>query len=131
METAVIAPTLMSVDQNPAQVSEPVAANYGANLSEDAAAFSQSLDRVSAAQNVQEPSAVTEALFAPLDFINNEAKGLAEYAQSAMVSGNELTPSEVVTLSVRSQEFMFYSQLTSNVANRTADGLQQLFRQQG
>ena len=130
METAGISPTLTSIDQNLAQDSEPVSASYAANLSEDAAAFSQSLDRVSATQSVQEPSAVTEALFAPLDFINNEAKELAAYAQSAIESGNELTPSEIVTLTTRSQEFMFYSQLTSNVANRTADGLQQLFRQQ-
>ena len=79
---------------------------------------------------MQSPSAVTEAVFAPLDFINNEAKELAAYAQSAIESGNELTPSEIVTLTTRSQEFMFYSQLTANVANRTADGLQQLFRQQ-
>lgn len=130
METAGISPSLASIDQNPAQGGEPVSASYAANLSEDAAAFSQSLDRVSATQSVQEPSAVTEALFAPLDFINNEAKELAAYAQSAIESGNELTPSEIVTLTTRSQEFMFYSQLTSNVANRTADGLQQLFRQQ-
>jgi hypothetical protein len=29
------------------------------------------------------------------------------------------------------QEFMFQAQLTSNIANRSADGVQQLFRQQG
>ncbi len=51
-------------------------------------------------------------------------------ASKQKLKGNELTPSEIVTLTTRSQEFMFYSQLTSNVANRTADGLQQLFRQQ-
>jgi hypothetical protein len=37
----------------------------------------------------------------------------------------------MIMLSVRCQEFMFHCQLTSNVANRTSDGLQQLFRQQG
>jgi len=42
-----------------------------------------------------------------------------------------LTESVEVSLTVQSQKFMFHSQLTANVANRTADGVQQLFRQQG
>lgn len=130
METGLTTPALVTAD--PTAVTEPttVNASYGVNLSEDAAAFAQSLDRVSGVKPVEPTSAVTEALFAPLDFINDEAKSLAEYAENAIQSGNELSPSEIVTLTTRSQEFMFYSQLTSNVANRTADGLQQLFRQQ-
>ncbi|ASJ70501.1 hypothetical protein [Granulosicoccus antarcticus] len=129
METGLVSPsfltTAVGTDNDSAKV------GYGVNLSQDAAAFAESLERVAAPEAIQEPSAVTEALFAPLDFINNEAKELAAYAQNAIESDNELTPSEIVTLTTRSQEFMFYSQLTSNVANRTADGLQQLFRQQG
>ena len=73
---------------------------------------------------------MTKAMFAPLEHLNTEAAGLTEYARDAVASGNELTPSEIVSLTARSQEFMFHAQLTSNVANRTADGLQQLFRQQ-
>jgi len=71
-----------------------------------------------------------KTMMEPLDHINKEAEGLIEYAQTAIESGNELSPSEIVMLTAKSQEFMFHSQLTSNVANRTADGLQQLFRQQ-
>ena len=41
-----------------------------------------------------------------------------------------MTPGEMVMLTVRAQEFLFHSQLTANIANRTSDGLQQLFRQQ-
>jgi len=41
-----------------------------------------------------------------------------------------MTPGEMVMLSVKCHEFMFHCQLTSNAANRTSDGLQQLFRQQ-
>ena len=41
-----------------------------------------------------------------------------------------MSPGEMVMLTVRCQEFMFHCQLTSNIANRTSDGLQQLFRQQ-
>jgi len=59
------------------------------------------------------------------------AQALSDYAKSAVASGNELTPGEIVNLTVQSQKFMFHSQLTANVANRSADGIQQLFRQQG
>ncbi len=105
-----------------------VQAGYGAELGSDTALFSESLMRVDGAES--QTSAVTQAMFEPLDFLNSEARELVEYAQSAVESGNELTPSEIVSLTARSQEFMFHAQLTANVANRTADGMQQLFRQQ-
>ena len=41
-----------------------------------------------------------------------------------------MTPGDMVSLTMRCQEFMFHCQLMSNIANRTSDGLQQLFRQQ-
>ena len=129
METGIVSPALLQTDLASADTGT-INVGYGANLSEDAAAFAQSLERVGQVEAVEPPSAVAEAMFAPLDFINEEAKSLADFATNAIESGNELTPSEIVTLTTRSQEFMFYSQLTSNVANRTADGLQQLFRQQ-
>lgn len=55
---------------------------------------------------------------------------LSSLAQAAYDEGRALTPSEMVLLTVKCHEFMFHCQLTSNVANRTSDGLQQLFRQQ-
>jgi imidazole glycerol phosphate synthase subunit HisF len=66
----------------------------------------------------------------PLDHINAEAASLGKDARAASVSGQDLTPGELVNLTVRCQEFMFHCQLTSNIANRTSEGLQQLFRQQ-
>jgi len=66
----------------------------------------------------------------PLDHINAEAASLGQDARAAAASGQELTPGELVNLTVRCQEFMFHCQLTSNIANRTSEGLQQLFRQQ-
>lgn len=105
---------------------------YNVNLSSDVVGFADSLERANTipAPVKVEPSAMAEALFAPLEYINQEAGALVEYAQNAVASGNELSPSEVVMLTARSQEFMFHSQLTANVANRTAEGLQTLFRQQ-
>ena len=113
-------------------VSEPVSIGYGATLSEDAAAFEASMasaqQRASGSESVNE---IARAAFEPLDYINKEAQALSDYAKSAVASGNELTPGEIVNLTVQSQKFMFHSQLTANVANRSADGIQQLFRQQG
>jgi hypothetical protein len=66
-----------------------------------------------------------------LDKVNGEAKSVADYAKSIQASGGEMTPGEIVQLTMRCQEFMFHCQLTSNIANRSSDGVQQLFRQQG
>jgi hypothetical protein len=55
---------------------------------------------------------------------------LSNDAGLAQAAVREMSPGQIVTLTVRCQEFMFHCQLMSNIANRTADGLQQLFRQQ-
>lgn len=78
-----------------------------------------------------EVSRVMGGLFDTLDGVDRQAKSIADYARSAEASGGELTPGEIVNLTMRCQEFMFQCQLTSNIANRSADGVQQLFRQQG
>ncbi len=76
------------------------------------------------------PSAIKNML-SQLDKVNGEAKSVTDYAKTAEASGGELTPGEVVQLTMRCQEFMFHCQLTSNIANRSSDGIQQLFKQQG
>ncbi|MEY4561538.1 MAG: hypothetical protein RLZZ618_815 [Pseudomonadota bacterium] len=81
-------------------------------------------------QPVKEVSQAMQAVARPLEFVNNEAASIAELARGAMATDNTMSPGEMVMLSVRCQEFMFHCQLTSNVANRASDGLQQLFRQQ-
>lgn len=124
-----ISPAVLSPDAV-APTTSTVEVGYGANMSGDAAQFAESLERADQSARVAEPSATAEAMLAPLEYIDGEARRLIDYAQTAVESGNELTPSEIVMLTARSQEFMFHSQLTSNIANRTADGLQQLFRQQ-
>jgi hypothetical protein len=60
-----------------------------------------------------------------------QAKSVSDYATTSEASGGQLTPGEIVQLTMKCQEFMFQCQLTSNIANRSADGVQQLFRQQG
>jgi hypothetical protein len=111
----------------------------------DVAAFDRALTRAQSAnqqgyavggvtvqaQNVQRaPGAGIQALFKPLEHINAEASALSTQANTALTEGRALTPSEMVLMTVKCHEFMFHCQLTSNVANRTSDGLAQLFRQQ-
>ena len=113
-----------------------VSAGYGVSLT-DLSGFSDALSRAQAGgPGVLEPQAVSaasesmQALFKPLEHINAEAASLHEHAEAAMAAGTEMTPGEMVMLTVRAHEFLFHSQLTANVANRASDGLQQLFRQQ-
>lgn len=77
-----------------------------------------------------EVSPALRGVFDRLAQVDGQARSLAEEAEKAQLSGGEFTPGEMVMLSVRSHEFMFHAQLTSNMANRTSDGLSQLFRQQ-
>jgi len=115
-----------------------VNAGYGVSLT-DVAAFEQAITRAQAAGGpgvtvqaapVQAPGHAMQALFRPLEHINVEASTLSAQASSAAEGGRSLTPGEMVMLTVKCHEFMFHCQLTANAANRTSDGLQQLFRQQ-
>jgi len=117
-------------------------AGYGASLN-DVANFEQALDRargnaaqglpagpvtVTPLQGPAAPGQTMQAIFRPLEHINGEASTLSSLAAAA--DGRAMTPGEMVQLTVKCHEFMFHCQLTANVANRTSDGLQQLFRQQ-
>ena len=66
-----------------------------------------------------------------LERVNGESADLAAQAKAIEAHGANVTPGEMIMLTVRCNEFMFHCQLTSNIANRSSDGLQQLFRQQG
>lgn len=65
------------------------------------------------------------------DNLNVEASGLQDAAVRTQDAGDSLTPGEMITLTMRCDEFMFHCELTSNVASRSSDSLQQLFREQG
>jgi hypothetical protein len=39
-------------------------------------------------------------------------------------------PGDMLMMTMKAQEFMFHCELTSNVANRSSEGVQQLFREQ-
>ena len=79
------------------------------------------------------PSSAAPALqtmLEPLQSLNDKGSDIGLHAE-AMTSGNgELTPSDMVTLTMEAHEFLFRAEITANVANRSSDGIQQLFRQQ-
>lgn len=99
----------------------------------DVTSFQSSLTAAAGASGVGGPDALSpaiKAMFTQLERVNGEAKAVSEYAATASASGMDMTPGEVVNLTMKCHEFMFHCQLTSNIANRTSDGIQQLFRQQ-
>lgn len=113
--------------ESSAGVAEMDVSAFGKSLESAADKASASIDAVEAPELTKLEKAVAK----PLDYLNNEAAEIANYAEKAVAGGNTMSPSEIVTLTARSHEFMFHAQLTANVANRTSEGLQQLFRQQG
>lgn len=109
-----------------------VQTGYGVSLT-DFGNFQQSLQQAGLRLEARPASASTEAarqLMKPFEHINGEARRLSLDAKAADSAGRQMSPSEMLSLSVRCHEFSFHCQLMSNIANRTSDGLQQLFRQQ-
>jgi hypothetical protein len=114
-----------------AQASSPVSAQHNASLT-DIANFQQAMDGAGAPPGLS-PDAIEPALRGMMETIqqiNVRAEDLSATAEAAAASDSEMTPGEMIMLTVRCHEFLFNCQLTSNIANRTSDGLQQLFRQQ-
>lgn len=68
------------------------------------------------------------SLLNPLLGLNSDSLRLTQQADRA--TQIEMKPSELMQFTMRSHEFLFHCELVSNVANRSSDGMQQLFRQQ-
>jgi hypothetical protein len=107
-----------------------VKAGYGFSLidlpSQWQAAFEKAKSAV--AQNTTD-NRTLETIASSFDSLTDGAKKLKVEAESLTAKG-EMTPADMVRLTMHCHEFMFRSTLTSNAANRTSDGVQQLFRQQ-
>ena len=90
----------------------------------------EQLFNVAVQQQVSEsqPNQIINALLNPLEKLNNQSQMLGIEALAA--SNNDVKPSQLLMLTMQTHEFMFQCQLTANVANRSSDGVQQLFRQQ-
>src|SRR5262245_29440957 len=108
----------------PAAAGGPVQVGYGVSLT-DLSGFQQSLQSAAVrleARPASGPSDATKALMKPFEHINGEATRIADEAKVAQTKGHEMTPGDMMMLTMRCQEFMFHVQLTSNIANRTSDG---------
>lgn len=65
-----------------------------------------------------------------LQNLNGSSDAMGIEALRMAANRQNLTPGEMLQLTVHAHEFLFQTQLTTNIANRTSDGIQQLFRQQ-
>jgi hypothetical protein len=90
-------------------------------------AYDAAANRADAAASDPASSSLT-SLLNPLFGLNSDSAGLAQTADRA--AQIEMKPSELMQFTMRSHEFLFHCELVANVANRSSDGMQQLFRQQ-
>ncbi|MBE1161425.1 hypothetical protein [Dyella acidiphila] len=78
----------------------------------------------------QELSAGIKVVLNQFDSLNGHATQLGKLANEMSSSASDLKPGQIMDMTMRCQEMVFQAELTSNVANRSSDGVQQLFRQQ-
>jgi hypothetical protein len=100
------------------------AAMAGAAASSGAASAAAATGPVSMAN-----SDVLKAFFNPLERINNAPDRMLE-ASRTLAANPDAGPGDMLMTMMNVQKFVFECQITSSVANRTSDGVQELFRQQ-
>jgi hypothetical protein len=90
-----------------------------------AAAGTQPVPKVSGGENDG-----LRAVLVTLQGLNGRAESLGAAAPPSRADLGPLKPADMLMLTMKAHEFLFHCELTSNVANRTSDGVQQLFREQ-
>ena len=70
------------------------------------------------------------SVIAALQNLNGRAEGLGSKTLELGSRDGALKPGDMLMMAMKAHEFLFHCELTSNVANRTSDGVQQLFREQ-
>jgi hypothetical protein len=65
-----------------------------------------------------------------LQGLNGRAESIGASASHIKTSQSAMTPGDMLAMTTHAYEFLFHCELTSNVANRTSEGVQQLFQQQ-
>jgi len=63
-----------------------------------------------------------------LQGLNGHAESIGTKAMQ--MRPGEMKPGDMLMMTMKAHEFLFHCELTSNVANRTSEGVQQLFREQ-
>ncbi|MBO9664241.1 hypothetical protein [Dokdonella sp.] len=85
--------------------------------------------QVSAPPAIEPISPGFQAVLQNFESLNGRVGNINEITAN-LEAGAEPTPGEMMQMTVKCHEFLFHAEMTSNVANRTSDGVQQLFRQQ-
>jgi hypothetical protein len=70
-----------------------------------------------------------ESVLEPLKSLNASNNELYKFVET-MNAKDDLKPSDIAKLTFLASDFGLRAELTSNIANRSSDGVQQLFRQQ-
>jgi hypothetical protein len=65
-----------------------------------------------------------------LQGLNGDAESIGTAALQNKSSQARMTPGDMLAMTTQAYEFLFHCEVTSNVANRTSEGVQQLFQQQ-
>ena len=114
---------------------QPQASTY------DIRQFAAALERTGGSAEVQstapvqnaaaaQPSEGMRSVLTALDGLNGGADNINMMSQTMNANSADLTPGQMMEMTMKCHQFLFKAELTSNVANRTSDGIQQLFRQQ-
>ena len=70
------------------------------------------------------------SVIAALQNLNGRAEVLGSKTLQPGSRDGVMQPGDMLMMAMKAHEFLFHCELTSNVANRTSDGVQQLFREQ-
>lgn len=68
--------------------------------------------------------------FKALESLNGGSEGIGGEVLRILGENAEMSPSEMIGLTMKAHYFLFQSELMANIANKSSEGLQQLFRQQ-
>jgi hypothetical protein len=77
-----------------------------------------------------QPSEGMRALLSTFENLNTGADKISAMSHMLTSTGADPTPGQLLQVTMEAHKFLFKAELTSNVANRTSDGVQQLFKQQ-
>ena len=70
------------------------------------------------------------AVLSAFENLNGGAESINSMSQVMSANSADLTPGAMLKMTMECHQLLFKAELTSNVANRTSDGVQQLFKQQ-
>jgi hypothetical protein len=104
-------------------------AHFGALYAQQAGAPQAAVPTATPSTSTAEQSGFNSVI-AALQSLNGRAEVLGSKTLHMGSRDGALQPGDMLMMAMKAHEFLFHCELTSNVANRTSDGVQQLFREQ-